>query len=105
MKILTALMLSLVLAGCAEVTTFRRPDGSQFYYVNCGNSMKLESCSSAAARTCPKGYAKVADISNPAYSDSVYANCIQANQERALNKEPQVQCPVPKGTDNFFACK
>jgi len=47
----------MTLSACAEVTPLRNPDGSVDYYIDCGNSLRLESCKSAMERTCPAGYA------------------------------------------------
>jgi hypothetical protein len=70
-----ALLISL--GACAEVTTFRRPDGSVYHHVNCGDSMKLESCHNAAGRTCPNGYARMdmnatGDVSPTRRADSFF---------------------------------
>ena len=69
--------LLLLLGACAEVTTFRRPDGSVYHHVHCGDSMKLESCHHAAGRTCPNGYARmevvpVGEISPTRQADSFF---------------------------------
>ncbi|MBI3443876.1 MAG: hypothetical protein HY055_00535 [Magnetospirillum sp.] len=104
MKIVAALLLSLALAACAEVTTFRQADGSVFYHVNCGDSMKLESCRSAALRTCPKGYVAVADMHNMNENDPAYS-CAQENKDRQAQREPLQHCPAPLHKDSYFACK
>lgn len=59
MRIAVVGILLFSLGACAEVTTFRRPDGSVYHHVNCGDSMKLESCHHAAGRTCPSGFARM----------------------------------------------
>ncbi len=73
--VIGALLLSL--GACAEVSTFRRPDGSVYHHVNCGDSMKLESCHHAAGRTCPNGYARLSvtaieDIAPTRRADSFF---------------------------------
>ncbi|CUW40151.1 protein of unknown function [Magnetospirillum sp. XM-1] len=103
MRLVAVVSLLLFLGACAEVTTFRRPDGSTYHHVNCGSTLKLESCHAAAARTCPKGYARMnigtsGDIS-PAQ------RCAADNEERRNDGEPQQPCPAEIQTNNFFVCR
>ncbi|EME71461.1 hypothetical protein H261_03593 [Paramagnetospirillum caucaseum] len=103
MRFVAAALLLLSLGACAEVTTFRRPDGSTYHHVNCGDSMKLESCRHAAGRTCSNGFTRMnlASIGD----DSAAQRCISDNQERRLNREPEQACPPMARTDNYFVCK
>ncbi|KIL98978.1 hypothetical protein CCC_02428 [Paramagnetospirillum magnetotacticum MS-1] len=96
-------LLLLSLGACAEVTTYRRPDGSVYHHVNCGDTLKLESCRHAAERTCPSGFTRapiaVRSENTPAQQ------CARANEDRRLNGEPETACPQEKQTDSFFVCK
>jgi hypothetical protein len=102
MRIAAALLMLLSLGACAEVTTFRRPDGSQYYHVNCGSSAKLESCQHAAERTCPGGFTL---LNVPVSSLDPAGACAAANLERRKDAEPEVACPAPRGKNSFFVCK
>jgi hypothetical protein len=103
MRIVAVVSLLLFLGACAEVTTFRRPDGSTYHHVNCGNTLKLESCRHAAERTCPNGFARMnlATIGD----DSPAQRCAAENLERRNNGEPEQACPPALQTNNFFVCR
>jgi hypothetical protein len=78
MRIAVVGILLFSLGACAEVTTFRRPDGSVYHHVNCGDSMKLESCHHAAGRTCPSGYSQmegrsIGEVTPSRRADSFFA--------------------------------
>lgn len=103
MRLAAAVLLLLCLGACAEVTTFRRPDGSVYHHVNCGDSMKLESCHHAAGRTCSNGYARM-NLSTIA-TDSPAQRCATDNEERRRNGEQALACPAAPRTDNYFVCK
>lgn len=49
------LMACLLVAGCVEVTRFKG-DGSDIYYADCDNPVRLQSCRAALESTCPNGY-------------------------------------------------
>lgn len=99
--VITLLLFSL--GACAEVTTFRKLDGSVYHHVNCGDTLKLESCRSAAERTCANGFSRIA-VS--AVGDNVAAQrCASDNEERRRDGEPELRCPQIRQTDNFFVCK
>lgn len=100
---LLAFALSLALGACAEVTTFRRPDGSVFHHVNCGDTGKLESCSNAARRTCPSGYVRVPVTTGNA--NDAAARCAAENDSRSRAGEDLQACPTSARRDSYFACK
>ena len=107
MKPLAAMILVLVVSGCAEITKFERSDGTAYYYVDCENSMRvLETCSFAARRTCPNGYYPVK--ATPAMSagiDRTYDRCIEANNESKEAGEPPATCARTPHNEGYFACK
>jgi len=103
MRIAVFALLLFSLGACAEVTTFRRPDGSVYHHVNCGDSMKLESCRHAAERTCSNGFARMAIASTG--DTSAAQRCASDNEERRRNREPEAACPSVPRTDNYFVCK
>jgi len=103
MRIAVFALLLLSLGACAEVTTFRRSDGSVYHHVNCGDSMKLESCRNAAERTCPNGFDRM-NI-RVAGDASRTRRCADDNDERRRNGEQELACPAEKHADNFFICK
>lgn len=100
MRTAAVLLTLLSLGACAEVTTFRRPDGSEYYLVNCGSSAKLESCQNAAQRTCPKGFTPL----NVALANDPSSACAAGNRQRAANGEEEVPCPPPPQQSRFFTC-
>jgi hypothetical protein len=103
MRIAAVVLFLFTLGACAEVTTFRRPDGSTFHHVNCGDTLKLESCRSAAGRTCPNGFSPMSiSTSN---DDSPTQRCVNENAERRRNREPELACPPVLRKDNYFICK
>jgi hypothetical protein len=104
MRLAVAVMLLTALGACAEVTTFRRADGSVYHHVNCGDAMKLESCSHAAERTCPNGYVRAPVTAAPTHDDPS-ARCAAANQARRENGEPLQACPPSRARDAYFVCK
>lgn len=102
MRTAAILTILLALGACAEVTTFRRPDGSEYYHVNCGSSFKLESCQHAAERTCPNGFA----ILKVDVSDTDPATTCQAdNRQLRKNGEAEHACPAPRNKNSFFVCR
>lgn len=103
MRLAVVAMLLLSLGACAEVTTFRRPDGSVYHHVNCNGGLKLESCRHAAERTCPNGYARVA-VSAAARDDPA-ARCAAVNSARRDEGEAIRPCPADTSGDSFFACR
>lgn len=100
---LIALALLLALGACAEVTTFRRPDGTVYYHVDCGGTAKLESCRNAAERTCPGGYVRVPVVTGNANDPA--ARCAAENESRRTNGEAPQACPASTRRDSYFACK
>jgi hypothetical protein len=102
MRIAVPLLLLLALGACAEVTTFRRPDGSQYYHVNCGGTAKLESCQHAAERTCPGGFALMSILVK---DDDPASACAANNQQRKKGGEAEQACPAPRNNNSFFVCK
>ena len=103
MRIAAVVLFVFTLGACAEVTTFRRPDGSTFHHVNCGDTLKLESCRSAAGRTCPNGFSPM-NIST-GNDDSPARRCAAENAERRRNREQELTCPPVLRKDNYFVCK
>jgi hypothetical protein len=51
-----AVLLAIGLAGCAEVTRMDDRSGGDVYMVDCGNTLRLESCRSGMLRACPDGF-------------------------------------------------
>lgn len=103
MRLAAVALLLIALGACAEVTTFRKHDGSVYYHVNCGDSLKLESCRHAAERTCPGGYTRV-NVSASAPNDPT-ARCAAANRARQEDGEAPQPCPASSARDTFFACR
>lgn len=108
MRFLAFVFLAFALAGCAEVTTFRNPDGTTYYYVDCENSMRVvETCSFAAKRTCPNGYTQVpVTVLHTASEDPVYMRCLEErrDEEEATGKSG-APCVRTYRREGFFACK
>ena len=105
MRIAAVVLFVFTLGACAEVTTFRRPDGSTFHHVNCGDTLKLESCRSAAGRTCPNGFSPMSISTSTSNDDSPTQRCVNENAERRRNREPELACPPVLRKDNYFICK
>lgn len=103
MRIAAVVSLLLFLGACAEVTTFRRPDGSTYHHVNCGNSLKLESCRHAAGRTCPNGFVRM-NLATTG-DDSPAQRCAAENAERRKDGEAEQACPREGRTNSFFVCR
>ncbi|RAU21596.1 hypothetical protein CU669_12960 [Paramagnetospirillum kuznetsovii] len=107
MKALAVLSMILALGACAEVTTFRKPDGSTYYYVDCENTMRwAETCRFAARRTCPDGYVPLAITPIVgAENDRRYAQCVEENQDRVQEGQAEQVCARTPHREGFFACK
>lgn len=103
MRIAALASLLLFLGACAEVTTFRRLDGSNYHHVNCGSSLKLESCRHAAERTCPNGYSRLGLTA--VGDDSPAQRCAVGNEERRRNGEEALACPAAPRSDHYFVCR
>lgn len=101
---LLAILLPLALGACAEVTTFRRPDGSVYHHVDCGGTARLESCLHAAERICSNGYVRV-PVSAVVRDSDPAARCVAGNAKRQQGGEAPTNCPAPPRRDAFFACK
>jgi hypothetical protein len=85
---IVALAATASLAACAEVAPLRNDDGTTDYYINCDDSMRLESCHSAMSRVCPRGYDLRPAGPNP-----------QPDPER-----PDLPPPPPRN-DGLFRCR
>ncbi len=85
MRRLLAMVVAVgAVAGCADVTRVREPDGSAAFVLDCGSTMpRLESCRHAALRLCPAGYQRVpsATVSGPADNRPIHGvtmiRCLQ----------------------------
>ncbi len=107
MNRLAAIVLIGILGACAEVSEFKKSNGTSYYYINCDNTMQLfESCGHAARRMCPNGYERINiaadDVTN---SDRKYNNCTEENRERKAQGQPETPCARTVRNEGFFACK
>lgn len=56
MRTLVVVMACLLAAGCVEVSRFKSDGGSDVFYADCDNPVRLQSCRAALESTCPNGY-------------------------------------------------
>ena len=86
-----AVVLVLVLAGCAKVTEMREPDGGIRYLVGCyGALTPMSACYDKAEELCPSGYT-ITDRNDTA-SSSVTE---QGTHIKSVGEQIVVKCDYP----------
>jgi len=60
-RIIVAIVLTLLLAGCTTTQVVRRPDGAVEYLIACGASLGWNICYDKANEMCPGGYTTVSE--------------------------------------------